>query len=70
MAAELVVTPGGYRPSDMVHKIGADLGSAHILTGRLQGVDASDEPVADYRFGAPGWGEPGNDTGIRSAPRR
>lgn len=47
MAAELVVTPGGYRPSDMVHKIGADL-RLRILTGRLQGVNASDEPVADY----------------------
>jgi hypothetical protein len=47
MATELVVTPGGYRPSDMVHKIGADL-RLRILTGRLQGVDASDSPVADY----------------------
>src|SRR5829696_4286991 len=47
MATELVVTPGGYRPSDMVHKIGADL-RLRILTGRLQGVDAADSPVADY----------------------
>ncbi len=47
MAPELVVTPGGYRPSEMVHKIGADL-RLRILTGRLQGVDASDSPVADY----------------------
>ena len=42
MATEMVVTPGGYRPSDMVHKMGADL-RLRILTGRLQGVDASDK---------------------------
>ena len=77
MAAELVVTPGGYRPSDMVHKIGADL-RLRILTGRLQGVDASDEPVADYgsvpRDGAnpamtPGYAlPPGADTPEGSEP--
>jgi hypothetical protein len=47
MAPELVVTPGGYRPPEMVHKIGRDL-MLRILTGRMQGVDASDTPVADY----------------------
>ena len=47
MAPELVVTPGGYRPPEMVHKIGGDL-KLRILTGRMQGVDASDTPVADY----------------------
>ena len=31
----------------MVHKIGGDL-KFRILTGRMQGVDASDTPVADY----------------------
>ena len=77
MATELVVTPGGYRPSDMVHKIGADL-RLRILTGRLQGVDASDEPVADYgsvpRDGAnpamtPGYAlPPGADTPEGSEP--
>ena len=77
MAAELVVTPGGYRPSDMVHKIGADL-RLRILTGRLQGVNASDEPVADYgsvpRDGAnpamtPGYAlPPGVDTPEGSEP--
>jgi len=77
MATELVVTPGGYRPSDMVHKIGADL-RLRILTGRLQGVNASDEPVADYgsvpRDGAnpamtPGYAlPPGVDTPEGSEP--
>src|SRR5215203_7120968 len=47
MAAEFVVTPGGYRQPEMVHKIGGDL-KFRILTGRMQGVDASDMPVADY----------------------
>ena len=47
MAPEFVVTPGGYRPAEMVHKIGGDL-KFRILTGRMQGVDASDTPVADY----------------------
>jgi hypothetical protein len=47
MAAEYVVTPGGYRPPEMVHKIGGDL-KLRILTGRLQGFDASDTAVADY----------------------
>ena len=47
MPAEFVVTPGGYRPAEMVHKIGGDL-KFRILTGRMQGVDASDKPVADY----------------------
>ncbi len=69
MATELVVTPGGYRPSDMVHKIGADL-RLRILTGRLQGVDASDDAGGRLWFGSPRWGEPGIDTRIRSAPRR
>jgi hypothetical protein len=77
MATELVVTPGGYRPSDMVHKIGADL-RLRILTGRLQGVNVSDEPVADYgsvpRDGAnpamtPGYAlPPGVDTPEGSEP--
>ena len=47
MAPELVVTPGGYRPAEMVHKIGGDL-KLRILTSRMQGFDASDTPVADY----------------------
>ena len=47
MASEFVVTPGGYRPPEMVHKIGGDL-KFRILTGRMQGVDASDTAVADY----------------------
>ena len=68
MATEMVVTPGGYRPSDMVHKIGADL-RLRILTGRMQGVDASDDAGRRLWFGAPGWREPGIDSGIRSASR-
>jgi hypothetical protein len=77
MAPELVVTPGGYRPSEMVFKIGADL-RLRILTGRLQGVDASDSPVADYgsvpRDGgnpalSPGYAlPPGEDTPEGSEP--
>jgi hypothetical protein len=77
MATEMVVTPGGYRPSDMVHKMGADL-RLRILTGRLQGVDASDEAIADYgsvpRDGAnpaltPGYAlPPGVDTPEGSEP--
>ncbi len=77
MAPELVVTPGGYRLRDMVHKIGADL-RLRILTGRLQGVDASDKSVADYgsipRDGAnpaltPGYAlPPGIDTPEGSEP--
>ena len=47
MAPELVVTPGGYRPAEMVYKIGGDL-KLRILTSRMQGFDASDTPVADY----------------------
>ena len=39
--------PGATVRAEMVHKIGADL-RLRILTGRLQGVDASDTPVADY----------------------
>ena len=47
MVNELVVTPGGYRPREMVYKIGSDL-QLRILTGRLQGADASGVSVADY----------------------
>jgi hypothetical protein len=47
MTPELVVTPGGYRQRDRVYKIGADL-RLRILTERLQGIDASGTPVADY----------------------
>src|SRR5918995_369598 len=47
MAPELVVTPGGQRPAEIVYKIGGDL-KLRILTSRMQGSDASDTPVADY----------------------
>ena len=77
MAAEFVVTPGGYRQPEMVHKIGGDL-KFRILTGRMQGVDASDTPVADYgsipRDGenpalTPGYAlPPGTDTPEGSEP--
>ena len=47
MSPELVVTPGGYRPAGVVHRIQPDR-KLRILTGRLQGIDSSGQALDDY----------------------